>query len=59
MPVQEVELLEGGKAVLLRLANEDVRPVDQMRIRFALPPEEGLTLQETVYMTIHRVPAAR
>ena len=54
--VQGVELTDNGKKLLLRIAKEDLQPVDQMRIILSLESEDGQEYQDTMYLTIHKVP---
>lgn len=54
--VQAIELSNDRKKVLLKLSNEDLRPVDQMRIQLQLKSEDGEWYKDTIYLTIHKVP---
>lgn len=54
--VQGVELSEDGKKILIKISEEDLQPVDQMRIQLTLESEDGKKYQDTMYLTIHKVP---
>lgn len=54
--VQGVEISEGGKKLLLIISEADLQPVDQMRIQLSLESENGQPYQDSMYMTIHKVP---
>lgn len=54
VPVETVALEDGGRTALLELG--ELHPVDQMRIELEVVSEEGLRLDRTLYLTIHRVP---
>jgi len=54
--VQGVEISEGGKKLLLIISGADLQPVDQMRIQLSLESENGQPYQDSMYMTIHKVP---
>lgn len=56
VPVQGVELSEDEKTILIEIAEQDLQPVDQMRIQLSLESEEGRKYQDTMYLTIHKVP---
>jgi cytochrome c5 len=56
VPVQGVELSSNGKTILLKISEQDLQPVDQMRIQLSLESEEGRKYQDTMYLTIHKVP---
>ncbi|MEZ4701817.1 MAG: DUF6797 domain-containing protein [Rhodothermales bacterium] len=46
---------EDGRTVTVLY--DDQQPVDQVRVRFWLRSEAGAVLRETVYLTVHQVPA--
>ncbi len=54
--VKEVEVSNGGKTILLKLAETDLQPVDQMRVVLSLQSEDGQPYQDSMYMTIHKIP---
>ncbi len=51
-----VEISDDGKKILLRISKEDLKPVDQMRIVLSLESEDGQPYQDSMYLTIHKVP---
>jgi hypothetical protein len=56
VPVQGVELSGDGKTVVIKISEEDLQPVDQMRIQLRLESEDGKQYTDTMYLTIHKVP---
>ncbi|MCA9268580.1 MAG: hypothetical protein KDA41_08925 [Planctomycetales bacterium] len=52
--VLDIHLSEDGKTVLLEL--EDLKPVMQMRIRWAIATADGEPLEDSVWLTINRIP---
>ncbi|MDX1637648.1 MAG: DUF6797 domain-containing protein [Balneolaceae bacterium] len=54
--VQGVELSGDAKTLLLRISEENLQPVDQMRIQLVLESEDGRQYRDTIYLTIHKVP---
>ena len=54
--VKGVEISENGKKLLLLISSADLQPVDQMRIELSLESESKQLYQDTMYMTIHKVP---
>ena len=55
--VQAVEISEDGKTVLLKISDEVLSPVDQMRIQLNIESDAGELYSDTIYLTIHKVPA--
>ncbi len=55
MTVKSVRLLPGGR---VRVELPEIAPVMQQRLKFALKTAEGQPLEQEVWHTIHRVPAA-
>jgi hypothetical protein len=54
--IQDVKLSGDGKTVLIQISEEDLQPVDQMRIQLALESKDGNEYKDTLYMTIHNIP---
>ncbi|MEX2529512.1 MAG: DUF6797 domain-containing protein [Gemmatimonadota bacterium] len=54
--VQRVELSEDGRTVLINILDDDLQPVDQMRIELTLESIDGERYTDTIYLTIHKVP---
>ncbi|MDR9366023.1 MAG: DUF6797 domain-containing protein [Balneolaceae bacterium] len=54
--VQGVKLSGDGKTVVIQISEEDLQPVDQMRIQLALESRDGNKYKDTLYLTIHNVP---
>lgn len=54
VPVPAATLRPDGRTVFLAIPG--LRPVMQMSVRYDLDTEEGATLTDTLYLTIHRVP---
>lgn len=52
--IAEAVLLEDGRSVLLKIP--DIRPVDQMRIQLEVSARDNTVLQESIYLTINKVP---
>jgi hypothetical protein len=53
--VKSAKLLEDGKTIFLEMP---VKPVDQMKIRATLKAADGVSFNQEIYNTIHKVPAA-
>lgn len=54
--VTGVEISSNGKNVLLKISDEDLKPVDQMRIVLSLESADGQTYKDSMYLTIHKIP---
>lgn len=54
--IKGVEVFDSGKKLLLKVSKEALTPVDQMRIEFSAQSENGHNYQDTIYLTIHKVP---
>ncbi|MFH5834336.1 hypothetical protein, partial [Halalkalibaculum sp. DA384] len=59
VPVQGAELSEDGKTILIQISDQDLQPVDQMRIQLTLESENGKRYKDTMYLTIHKVPGRK
>ena len=55
--VEDAQLLADGKTVFLEL--EDMRPVMQMQITYAIKAADGAPIKQTIYNTINAVPKSR
>lgn len=53
--IQNVSLTDDGKAVILHIP--EIGPAHTMRIRFQVQGEDGVTVKNSVYLTINKVPA--
>lgn len=56
VPVTGAVVSEDGKSVVLKMPS--IHPVDQMKIVFKIQAADAVALEESVYLTIHRVPGA-
>ncbi len=52
--VNNIVAINNGYSVMLEIPN--IKPVDQMRVRFNLKAENGKMFTESIYMTIHNIP---
>ena len=54
--VTGVEISTNGKKLLLKISEEDLKPVDQMRIVLSLESADGQAYKDSMYLTIHKIP---
>ena len=54
MAIASAKLRPDRKTVFLEIP--DLRPVMQMQVRANVDAADGTTIEQTIYLTIHRVP---
>ena len=54
--IEEINLSNNNKSLLLKISDDDLQPVDQMRIKLAVESEDGQYYEDAIYLTIHHVP---